>query len=436
MTYPLAHGGGAGGSRLEPVTPQTGVTGMFRCPLHGGSHGPSCIRLSRPCPRQALDALAIDIGLAHARLGLTPAAEHLYPGHPVRTGWEAGQVRFAERTRTATPEAQEWLALRLDAWKHGLSFEDQAVTPQLLRQLRTTHCPVTRSPLATPTGSAGAAVGDPVTRLCLDAGFAAGNLARLSAGVVQARGQLGWEAAWRRAHLKAVSAGPAPSGAGLSPAEWARLAVLLSFATPLEHTQAARLPLRVLPPPRVRVLNPVQGLQVVLTLQLLRSGYSRRLNDIAPLLPSDETRKAFKAFMFTLLAKRLAAGRPGPDLHATRRALEDAWAQPEVLRAWTQLSLRLNPAQCEQLLERMEARGLMDPACRHLPPEAATDGWALSTQGQVGRPLPEHEATALADPAALPARQPRSPRRAATLAGSTSQSWAGSHPSRASAEWH
>ena len=47
---------------------------------------------------------------------------------------------------------------------------------------------------------------------------------------------------------------------------WSRLAVLMSFVTPLPHEQAARLPLLVLPPNRLRLLNPVQALQAVVTL--------------------------------------------------------------------------------------------------------------------------------------------------------------------------
>jgi hypothetical protein len=346
---------------------------------------------------------------------LVPPADHLHPGHPVRQGWSEGQALFAGRTRPASREVHACLALRLEAWKLGLSFEHQAVTPHLLRQLRGATCPVTRAPLAASGQPAGTAASAGLTRLCLGAGYAAGNLAQLSATALQARAQLGWEAAWRRAQVRSLAATDA-AGSGLRPAEWARLAVLLSLATPLDHTQAARLPLLVLPPARVRVLNPVQGLQVVLTLQLRRSGYSRRLNDIAPLLPSDETRKAFKTFMFTLLAKRLAAGRPGPDQAATHRALEDAWAQPEVLRAWMQLSLRLNAVQCEQLLERMEARGLIDAACRRLSPEAAVDGWALETQGAAARTAPV-QAQAASRPVAAGASA--SPRRSRWARGAT-----------------
>ena len=372
----------------------------FHAPVPGQAGGPVL-------PLTAADAEARQIGLAYARHGLVPPADHLHPGHPVRQGWTEGRARLAGRTRPAGTEVEACLALRLEAWKLGLSFEHQAVTPHLLRQLRGATCPVTRAPLAASGQPAGTATSAGLTRLFLGAGYAAGNLAQLSTTALQARAQLGWEAAWRRAHARGLAA-PDAAGADLQPAEWARLAVLLSLATPLDHTQAARLPLLVLPPARVRVLNPVQGLQVVLTLQLLRSGYSRRLNEIAPLLPSDDTRKAFKTFMYTLLAKRLAAGRPVPDPAAARRALENAWAQPEVLRAWTQLSLRLNAVQCEQLLDRMEARGLIDAACRRLPAEAAVDGWALETQGAAVRAAPVQAHAARSAAAGPCAPRPRS----------------------------
>jgi hypothetical protein len=65
----------------------------------------------------------------------------------------------------------------------------------------------------------------------------------------------------------------------------------------------------VLPPTRLRVLNPVQSLQVMLSLQFTRAGHARRCAALAGLMPTAEARYAFNSFMHTLLARRLAAGR-------------------------------------------------------------------------------------------------------------------------------
>ena len=50
----------------------------------------------------------------------------------------------------------------------------------------------------------------------------------------------------------------------------------MSYATPLPHAVAAALPMLVLPPPRLRLLNAVQCLQALLTLQFTREGYTQR----------------------------------------------------------------------------------------------------------------------------------------------------------------
>jgi hypothetical protein len=65
----------------------------------------------------------------------------------------------------------------------------------------------------------------------------------------------------------------------------------------MPHAQAATLPLLVLPPDRLRVLNPVQALQVMLSLQFTRAGHARRCAAPARLMPGADARHAFNAFM-------------------------------------------------------------------------------------------------------------------------------------------
>jgi hypothetical protein len=163
---------------------------------------------------------------------------------------------------------------------------------------------------------------------------------------------------------------------GLDGAAWQRLAVLASFATPLPHARAACLPLVVLPGNRQRVINPVQALQVMLTLQFTAGGYARRLLGLAALVPGAEARQAFQIFMHTLLSRRLAVG-PQATAAELRRAIEDSWGDALVQRRWQRLAMRLTAAECEQLLQRAAQRGLVVGGGRWISAEAATEGWAL-----------------------------------------------------------
>jgi hypothetical protein len=203
--------------------------------------------------------------------------------------------------------------------------------------------------------------------------------------VAVARAGLGdgsdWQAAMAQAERLDSPDGDGDGGKaalllGLDHAAWLRLAVLASFATPLPHAQAALLPLRVLPPNRVRVINPVQALQVMLTLQFSQAGYARRLLGLAALMPNREARQAFQIFMHTLLARRLAVGTTPTPLQL-RQAMEDTWGDALVNRRWQRLATWLTAADCELLLQRASQRSLVVGGSRWLSRESATEGWAL-----------------------------------------------------------
>ena len=325
---------------------------------------------TQPQP-ELLDSCGYAIGWDHAHHQLTPPLAHLHADSPVRQGWQAGRAAFGQRTLKAGAAVRQWLALRLAAWQHGQAFEGVQVTPHFLGQIDATHCPVSRMPLLLATGRAEDAL---VQRLNPDAAYAAGNLVVLSRAAAEARAALSCQALLVQAQRLAET--PGQQLRGLNADAWLRLAVLSSFATPLPHGLAASLPLRVLPPNRVRVINPVQALQVMLTLQFTQGAYARRLLTLAALMPSSEVRQTFQIFMHTLLARRLAAGQGlGPE--AARPAMEDSWADPLVLRRWQRLALRLTPADCEQLLQRASQRGLWVGGGRGLSPQAATEGWAM-----------------------------------------------------------
>jgi hypothetical protein len=363
-------------------------------------------------PAELSDPTAFGIGLDHAQHHLTPPVAHLQAENPVHHGWRYGRMLFGARTLRATAQVRSWLNLRLAAWVSGQAFEAVQVTPHFLRQIETRQCPVTLQVLSPVVGAASEHTSvhsnEPtIERLNTGAAYAAGNLVSMSRQAQQARQGRNCEQALaceqqlrQAAPVDGSPAGAAPSARlnGLDATEWQRMAVLLSFATPLPHAVAARLPLVVLPPARVRVINPVQALQVMLTLQFAHAGYARRLVALAALMPSSELRQAFQVFMHTLLARRLAM----PSDHsasATRAAMPAVWNDVLVQRRWLRLSTRLTAVQCEQLLQRASQRALLVGACQWLNADQATDGWSLDSGGQVQALMAPRSPMDFADPA-------------------------------------
>lgn len=341
-----------------------------------------------------------ELGWDHARHGLTPPPEQLSAASAIRQGFEAGRASFGSRTRLATPTVQLWLQLRQQAWLRGLAFETLSVTPNYLGQLQTSHCPVTRCALAVgrQLPPHGAPENRVVARMCEDAGYAAGNLAVISLAADLAKADLAWDDAWARAETLRIN-GMAQAD-GLNANAWRRLAVLMSFVTPLAHHDAARLPLLVLPPNRLHLLNPIQGLQVLATQLLARSGWSQRLSRFLALLPSDALRGDFQRVFLALLPKVIAAGAP-TDALRRRWALEDAWRDAEVLQLWQRFALQLDAKRCQTLLERATAEGLMGQRVLLHSDEQGTDGWSLATRGYMRVAAPPNDRIA---PAAVARR--------------------------------
>lgn len=327
--------------------------------------------------------IGFELGWDHARYGLTPPAEHLITGNPLRDGWEAGRAAFGRRTRESNANARRWLTLRLTAWLHGRHFEPLTVTPNFLGQIDTAACPITREALTTTRGLTNEAV---VARVCEDAGYAAGNLAMLSARAASAKVSLDFEEAVARAE-QAQRNEPgrlhhtcSPTQADLTAPQWARLAVMLSFVTPLPHARAAALPLLVLPPNRLRVLNPIQGLQTLVTLLLAKSGWSQRLPKLEALMPHAAARRELRAFFMVYMPRVIAGGRPD-DHAAWRRALEDAWRHPLVQSHWKRFALTMDEKTCDTVLQRAIDAGLMTQRVQVHTEEQATEGWSLETRG-------------------------------------------------------
>jgi len=314
--------------------------------------------------------LGFDIGWDHARHGLPPPPEQWLDGNPLHQGWRAGRACFGARTLGASRRVRLWLSLRLHAWQRGRAFELAEVTPHYLGQIEVALCPITRSTLVQAEMS--------VDRVCDRAGYAAGNLAMMSAMANRAKAALGWDEALQRARQADAAEGGCIDG--LDAAAWSRLALLMSFVTPLPHAQAACLPLRVLPPNRLRLLNPVQGLQALVTRELARPDGTRRLRALAALLPGEALRLDFHRFLSALLPRRIEAGQ-GAGAWVLRHALEDAWCDARVNRCWQRFALQLDEAAIERLLQRCADGALAGTRVLLHERATATEGWALDSGG-------------------------------------------------------
>lgn len=327
---------------------------------------------ARPEPGDA--AAGFEIGWDYAHYRLTPPPEALADGHPVRQGWQAGGATFGARTLKPTAHVRKWLQLRLSAWRRGRAFEGTQVTPNFLAQIDVPVCPVTRVTL---THASGAGSDASVDRVCNQAGYAAGNLAVISTRANAAKADLGCRDALTV--VKQLEASGLDTLDGLDALQWSRLAVLMSFVTPMAHAEAACLPLLVLPPNRLRLINPVQALQAIVTLAFTQPQAVPRMRELMTQV-SAAARHDFQVFVLTLQARRLAIGMRTEGA-ALRQALEDLWTDAAVNRRWQRFALQIGEADCERLVRIAARRGHGGRGWQWLPQAAATEGWALDRAG-------------------------------------------------------
>ena len=328
------------------------------------------------------ERIGFELGWDYAHYRMQPPAPYGQEPSPLRDGWLAGAAAFGQRTLLASRHVRKWLQLRLHAWLRGRSVELTQVTPNYLKQIDATHCPITRLPLSAATLEATDAS---IDRVRNDAGYAAGNLAVMSARANHAKGAGGWRDAL--ATLKRLEAERLAEIDGLDAAQWARVAVLASFVEPLPHEQALALPLLVLPPNRLRLFNPVQALQALICRLLLAPGWAQRASRLEVLLPGKPARRAFQMFFHALLPRVLEARRVDAHPLALRWAIEDAWRNALVHRRWIAFARLLSAAQCERVLQRAAARGLAATRIEHLGEAGATEGWNLESRGYVPHAL-------------------------------------------------
>lgn len=334
--------------------------------------------------------IGFELGWDYAHHRLSPPAPYGQDPSPLFTGLLAGQAAFGVRTLQPTRSVRKWLQLRLQAWLRGRSVELFQVTPHYLQQLDVGHCPIRRVVLSTATMEGTDAC---VDRVRNDAGYAAGNLAVMSTQANHAKAAYGYRDAMKFAlELEAgkhpsvgeKSLGSTPAGGmrSLTASQWARVAVLCSFVEPLTHEEACGLPMLLLPPNRLHLLNPAQALQAFVSQQLLKAGWSQRVSRFEALLPGKPTRRAFRDFFHALLPRVLEAGRT-QEAHRARWAIEDAWRNPLVLKRWSAFARQLSAVQCEALIVHASARQLGALSTHQHTEAQATEGWNLDSRGYV-----------------------------------------------------
>jgi hypothetical protein len=331
-------------------------------------------------PQHPADRTGFDIGWDHAHHGCVPPTALLHADSPVCQGWMAAKAVFGHRTLASRLSTRQWLALRLQAWTEGVRFDDQLVTANYLAQLQVSRCPVLRTTLGGVPGTDDAAV---LVRINPAAGYAAGNLVMLSQRAAQVREGVSMAEACRRARQGELTGQPV---AGLDSAGWWRVAGLAAFAQTLPFAEVARLPMALMAPNRVRLLNAVQGLQALVTQWFLSPGWSQRCQSLARLLPEHTLRLDFNLFVGAMAPRVLEAD---SDPVARRLALEDAWLLERVQRRWQHLVLSLGEAGVQALLARAALHPAPGVQVRQFSWAEATETWGLPAGAAVaGRRVP------------------------------------------------
>lgn len=380
---------------MNPIAAATVSAIASQLPLEAGV--PAVVRRHHPGPSGAAavlrlapqagaeDAHAAEgraIGRAFAHAGLTPPADHLHPGNPVRAGWTSAQ-RWGRRAQADSRPAVAWtLDLRLQCWLRGVAFDAWQVTPALLTRIAPSHCPVTGLAL-NPVAASGPAA---ATAMVLDParGAVPGQVVVVSSLVAQFRGfgpasqvlaeclaQADAQEAQASQAAKDLEALASGSGdwspaSGLSSEHLRRLADLIRLVTPEPHARSAESPLRVVAPARVHLTNPAHGLQAWIHQGLIGRADAQRLLDTHALMPHSRARRAWALLLSALLARRMSA-RPGSDRGQIRSVMADAWAHPIVRRRWQELLAVLDLGDCDTLLRRLTARHPLAGNCRWVP---------------------------------------------------------------------
>lgn len=271
--------------------------------------------------------VGFEIGWDWARTGAYPPLDLLDNKH-FAAGFQSGKRHWK-----AAPDddrfVRKWLQLRGSAWRRSRAIAHD-VTPDYLRQIDVSHCPITREPL---THGTLADTDASVDRINNALGYCRGNLAVVSTRANRAKGMLDAISMLQLAR-ELDAKGPQARMAGLDVNAWTRLATLTAFGENFADPQVPEMwPLVVMPGPEVAVLHPGFSLKAAV------SGFIAKM-DPAPmrkLLRGKTATSRYDAFARGLSLASASAGRKHVALRAGVAliySLEDAWRAPLVNQQW------------------------------------------------------------------------------------------------------
>lgn len=282
----------------------------------------------------------------------------------VHLGYDEGRRRFPGR-RPACEKAdryvRKWLQIRLNAWRRSRIF-DAAITPDYLRTIDVSHCPVTREPLTHGTGKD---TDWSIDRIQNNSGYAPGNLVVLSVRANNAKGDLSTDEIFRAASMGM------PFG-NLEPVQWIRVAALVAL---MDREQFG--PLLMLPPPRILIGHPLTTVQFVTSRIVGGGGVFRGEQMIREICKGKAAKKQFDRYMATLAgaSRRAMSALPaGP-----RRipwSIEDGWQSPEVMREFVIWVASIGDSQIPSMYAA--CRKAFDGTVRKSPGRAS---WGEETEG-------------------------------------------------------
>jgi hypothetical protein len=164
-------------------------------------------------PALASDRVAFELGWDCAFYGQSCSQ----PDPEIQRGYTAGRERFGKHTQAADRFVRKWLSIRGSAWRRQ-RVVSESLTPEYLRRIDVTHCPVLEIELTHGTCEG---TDWSIDRINNDGAYAPGNLVVMSVRANKAKGSLTFDEVIGRCN--------APSD-GLTGRQWLALASLMAGA--------------------------------------------------------------------------------------------------------------------------------------------------------------------------------------------------------------
>ena len=305
--------------------------------------------------RDLLDQVDIERSLGH---DLRSWGRRLPEGAPagVAEGFAEAEARGAVRRR---PDrfVRKWLQLRVQALGRRRVINDD-VTPDLLRHIDVSKCPVTRAVL---THGELLDTDWSVDRLNNDGAYAANNLAVIGTGANRAKGSRSYDEVFALSEKTDATD-------GLAPVEWLRMAsIMLGPCFAANPLKAPVIPLAA-PLPSHSARQAIQQVQYVFTHSTRRQADKNAL--IKAFSPT--ARDEHSAARLRMAAEAMHQGLKGtPEGY-------DAWLKPSVLQAFRQWWVTLSPLNLALAgeISRQAVQSSLIPSTR-------LASWHLKSQGRL-----------------------------------------------------